>query len=483
MRHSLPVLFCLAFICGCGQPASDRPAAIEPAPNASSGPVITSAASKKIAAKVEAPASEPAPKAVADEPIREPATVEQAAAAIDLSTLPLAPGVKALEERRVASLGYQAPGDIKTVFEFQRKALIDRGCKELSDAQIYDQAASGSFGKDGFFISVSVFTGGEAGQVAVRLQNHGNVNLAKLPVPNGVKLSHSFPAITGFITEAPQAETAEKIRNLLLEQGWQPYGTAGDSMNFKKNAVQLSARVHAHQAQPGKTFIDFTAEQMSADLPAPPDAEQISYADDNKRLDVEAVGTPDDVVAFYKQALAPAGWQSTTDNRITDRTTSFMIFRNQAKDMLTLNMRDLGGNKTRYDLNHQTAAEVEEVDRRVKLAIEAKKRKAEEEANRPKPKQAISLPADARDIEASAQEIEFQVASGKGQAALDALLKQLQTSGWKAEKPVGQKEAGVITLNKDDLQMTIQYVDPGFIPAQITISARGRLELERTSQQ
>jgi hypothetical protein len=252
-------------------------------------------------------------------------------------------------------------------------------------------------------------------------------------------------------------------------------------MMFKKNAVQISARVHAPDAQPGKTFIDFTALQMSADLPAPPDAERVSYADDNKRLDVDAVGTPDDVVAFYKQALTPAGWQATTENRITDRTTSFLIFRNAAKDMLTLNMRDLGDNKTRFDLSHQTAAEVEEVDRRVKLAIEEKKRKAEEEANRPRPKQAIVLPQGARDVEATGQEIEFQVESGKAQAALDALLKDLQTSGWQADKPLGQKEAGVITLKKDDLEITLQYVDPGFIPGQITISSRGRLELEQTS--
>jgi hypothetical protein len=347
-------------------------------------------------------------------------------------------------------------------------------------AQIYDQSASGSFAKDGFFISVSVFPGGDAGQMAVRLQNHGNVNLATLPVPEGVKLSHSFPAVTGFVTEAPRAETAEKVRKLLLDQGWQPYGTAGEEMLFKKNAVQLSARVHSHEAQPGKTFLDFTSEQMSADLPAPPNAEQVSYADDNKRLDIEALGTPDDVVAFYKQALAPAGWQPTTENRITDRTTSFMIFRNPSKDMLTLNLRDLGENKTRVDLTHQTAAEVEEVDRRIKLALEEKRRKEEEERNRPKPKQAVALPADARDVEASPQEIEFQVASGKAQAAVDAIVKQLQTGGWKAEQPLGQKEAGVVTLKKEALEIAIQYVDPGFIPAQLTISARGKLELERT---
>ena len=91
----------------------------------------------------------------------------------------------------------------------------------------------------------------------------------------------------------------------------------------------------------------------------------------------------------------------------------------------------------------------------------------------------MTLPVDAKDVQATPQEIEFQLGTGKAQAALDALVKELEAAGWKADKPVGAKEAGVLTLNKDSEQIAIQYVDPGFIPAQITISARGKLQLER----
>ena len=481
MRFASWMVVCLIVTCGCGQESAEAPQEIKPTANtvAAAQQIAVTAQPAKTADPPAAAAKTPLPAEAPEEPAREPATVQQAAAVLDLRQFPLLPGAKDPGERQIASLGYAAPADVKAAFEFQRKALLERGFQELSPAQIYDQSASGSFGKDGFHVSVSIYSAGEPGQVGVRLHNHGNLNLAKLPVPPGAKLSHSFPAIAGFITDEPRDETAAAVRKLLLEQGWQPYGSAGDSMDFKKNAVELGVRVTSPPAQPGKVFIDFTASQMSADLPAPPDAERVQYADSNKRLDVEAVGTPDDVVAFYKQTLAPADWQPTTENRITDKTTSFLIFRNPAKDMLTLNMRDLGNNKTRVDLQHQTAAEVEEVDRRIKLAIEEKRRKEEEERNRPKPKVALALPQGAASVEATAQEIEFQMTSGMAQQAMNELMKQLKDDGWQADQPVGDKSAGVTTLKKGDLELSIQHVDPGFIPAQITISARGKLELER----
>src|SRR5439155_3114334 len=104
--------------------------------------------------------------------------------------------------RVVASLSYQAPGGVKDTYEFQRRSLVERKWKELSEAQIYDQSASGQFGRDGFHVSVSVFPAGEAGSVAVHLQNHSNVNLRKLPVPPGAKFQYAFPGIASFVTES-----------------------------------------------------------------------------------------------------------------------------------------------------------------------------------------------------------------------------------------------------------------------------------------
>jgi hypothetical protein len=415
----------------------------------------------------------------AEEAVRPPATVGQAAAVLDLTTFPLLPGAKPPSPRVVASLAYDAPADIKTAFEFQRRALLERKFQELAEPQIYEQSASGQFGRDRFVVSVSVFAGSEPGKVAVRLQNHSNVNLGKLPVPAGARQQYAFPGVASFITDAGAEETAAAVKQLLLDQGWQPYGSAGDSMHLKQNAVALNARVLSPPAQPGKTVIDYSATQMSADLPAPTDAISVQYADHLRRLDVDTPGSPDEVADWYKSALAPAGWKATTTGPVKDGPTSFLIFRNPEKDMLTLNLRDLAEEKqTRLSLEHQTAAEVEELDRQARLAMEQRRKKEEEKRNQPQPKIAIALPAAAQEVQATPQQIEFQLPSGSAKAALEDLQRQLAALQWQAEPRIGEASAGQLSFKSGEQSISILYVDPGLIPATITISGSG-VELER----
>jgi hypothetical protein len=118
--------------------------------------------------------------------IKTPATVEQAARVLDLSTFPLMDGAKSAESRHVANLSYVAPGDPKKALEFQRKAFGAQGWKELPNSTISDQSASAMFARDGFVVSLSVIPF-EATGVAVRLQNLGNVKPGKLPVPPNAK--------------------------------------------------------------------------------------------------------------------------------------------------------------------------------------------------------------------------------------------------------------------------------------------------------
>src|SRR5213083_992914 len=103
--------------------------------------------------------------------IKTPATVEQAARVLDLSTFPLMDGAKPLESPQVASLFYLATGDVKTAFEFNQKALVGQGWKELPNSSVTDQSASAMFSRDGFVVSLSVSPHGEPGSVFVMLQN------------------------------------------------------------------------------------------------------------------------------------------------------------------------------------------------------------------------------------------------------------------------------------------------------------------------
>ena len=95
--------------------------------------------------------------------IKTPATVEQAAKVLDLSTFPLMDGAKPLESPQVANLFYLAPGDVKTAFEFNRKALLAQGWKELPNSSVTDQSASAMFSRSGFVVFVSVIPNGDGG--------------------------------------------------------------------------------------------------------------------------------------------------------------------------------------------------------------------------------------------------------------------------------------------------------------------------------
>jgi len=190
--------------------------------------------------------------ATAADAIKTPATVEQAARILDLSTFPLMDGAKPLESRQVANLSYAATGDVKTAFEFNRKALLAQGWKELPKSSVTDQSASAMFSHSGFVVSLSVSPIGEPGGLMVMLQNQGNVKPGQLPVPPGTKPVYVGDSTAMYATEVAVPATADACRNLLLAQGWVPYGDAGDSAFFKQNAILATATVSSAPAQGGR---------------------------------------------------------------------------------------------------------------------------------------------------------------------------------------------------------------------------------------
>jgi hypothetical protein len=269
-----------------------------------------------------------------------------------------------------------------------------------------------------------------------------------------------------FITEASREQTADACRKLLLAQGWEPYGMAGDVLFFKQNAVRLAARISTAPAQGGKTVIDYSTELMSVDLPAPADTLGLQYADVNTQLFFDAKMSEKDLVGFYRPTLAKAGWEATTEKPIKIDFKDIMIFRNPTKDMLTLEMNDVDG-KTRVLLKHESAAEVAEIERRIDAEME--RRKAEK--NKPLPKLVVTLPPDAKDIKQTKNRIEFQLATGKAKAAVESWRKQFAKDGWKEEFAASEDMAGSISFVKGSQDVSMSYSDTGFLPAEVTIHA------------
>jgi len=313
----------------------------------------------------------------ADPPAAAPSTVEAAAKLLNLAEFPLPNGAESPQRRYLAGLSYKTPGTVKSVFEFQRKQLADKKWKELPGGYASDDSTNGAFSRDGYTLSIAVSSTGQPGSVSVTIQNHGNVRLDKLPVPAEAKPLFVGPAIAMYVADLPADQATDACRKLLLADGWQPYGKAGDAEFFKRNAVKLTAFIRAAPAQGGKTAINYSTVLMSVDLPAPADAIEVRYADVTATLSFDSEAPTAAVVDYYKTTLGKADWNATTEKPFDDGFKKMMIFRNPAKDMLTLEMADVDG-KTRVLLKHQSAAEIEEIERLIREEAAAKKKAKEE---------------------------------------------------------------------------------------------------------
>ena len=423
-----------------------------------------------------------------DGPPPKPATVEQAAQVLDLSTFPLMDGAKLERARHMAHLTYAATGGVKAGLDFHRNTLTAQGWKELPNSAVTEQSASALFARNGFILSLALLSTGKSGDLSVMLQNHGNIKPGQLPVPPGAKRVYVSDATALYASEAAVPATAEACRNLFLAQGWVPYGGAADSAEFKQNAILVTATVSATSEQAGKSRIQYSTQLVSADIPAPPNVEDLRYVDEPPELTFNTVPDQDAIVGFYRKNLAAAGWQSTLDHTVPIDNLPTMTFRNPGKDMLTLKMSAASRGRLHVSVVFQSAAEIAERDRKMKELAPALLRAAEEEkakeaarlaeANKPLPKVAVTLPPDAKALEQKKDRIKFTIGKGKARGAAEALRAQFRDAGWKEESASLDPMTGLLRFSKDKWQsLTLTYTDADLSPPEVNLSANG-VELE-----
>lgn len=166
---------------------------------------------------------------------------------------------------------------------------------------------------------------------------------------------------------------------------------------------------------------------MSADIPAPADAQQVGFADSTKTLNFESAHEFKDVAAFYQQRLAKNGWKSTTPEVVeqSDRfnqPAATLMFRNSANDVLSLEMQRRD-DKTVATVAHLTAMEFAAIEQKQKAAAEkfVAERKAREEqmaakaaTKKPKSEQPTKSDDGLPDIEATANAAIADALKGTG---------------------------------------------------------------------
>lgn len=397
------------------QPSPSKAADSAPEAKPKSHDVVSAPAATATGAKTEETAP-PTPKqetVSVDETPREPATVAEAARLLDLRTLPLLDGaeVPGGPRTQVGSLYYKVKADVREAFTFHFQQLKESGWQELPGSRLDGTNPRAVFTQAGFVVTMSAFEmsydAEKKGLVSISITNHGNVLSRSLPVPDGAEATHVDECVASYYTTAAANKTRKQCDRLFLDLGWKPYGSAGDTRYFKKRAIKLSARVATFENQPGKTFISYDTELLSADIPMPTDYDDPRYSDGQKRVRFDCPSEDiAKVTAFYTAELADQDWKPTSEpTRIDNKT--IVIYRNQLGDMIELAFQHFHDD-CRVTAVHSTAAEVAELDRRLKeeaqqraAALAATEDDAMPEVASPTPPDALDPPPAEQVVEAS----------------------------------------------------------------------------------
>lgn len=400
----------------------------------------------------------------AAEPAVKPATLAEARKMLSLDMLPQLPAKQPPAQATIAQLSYSTTSPIAAAAEFYAKLFAERGWKELDGGYRTDQYVSATYSKAGFNVSLSITPQGA--ETGVTLINHGNVDLAKLPVPDDAQPLFAGPVSRMvFSSQAPDVVKAA-LQKKLEAAGWVPYGVAGDSLYFKQNAVRLGALVSIAPAQGNKTMIQWQSELMSLDVPVPSAAEGVQYANVTKTVSFDAPMTIDEVAAFYRAALKTDNWQATTEQPVKVGFRFALIFRNPVKELIDVTMQKVG-DKTRALVKFQTAEEVAAEDARAKAAA------TQAATGTPVNMVKLTLPAETQQTSATRNSVEMKVKSGAAQQMVARWKADLEKEGWKGDKGVNEPQAGSFTMERGGQTLSFTYLDPGFIPGEITVRLIG----------
>jgi hypothetical protein len=279
---------------------------------------------------------------------------------INLRNLAILDGGEMIGRSR-ATLSYKAKGDAKSGYEFHRQQLLALGWKEEPNASVTEQAASGTFNGTGYTISASAFPGSEPGSITVMLHNHGNVNLAALPLPPGTKPVYVGPLNAMHVTDLTVENATATVRTLLAAAGWEPHGGEANSSHFIKGLNRLSATISSAPAQGGKTMITYSSILLPGDLPAPPDAEDVRYAETRQEVTYATPSGKEEIVAFYVQKLAETGWKQNDEQALRVDDYDQMVFRTPAGEAIFLKIKLERQGKRNVSLSYLSVEDIEDL--------------------------------------------------------------------------------------------------------------------------
>lgn len=408
-------------------------------------------------------------------PAAEPATVEDASKTIDFTKFPLFGANPEPDYRVVARQGYATEGTIVNVVSEIQRELTKRKWKEIEGTTLTPEYGTATYTMNGFAVTISAAPVGD-GRIRIRVDNLGNVELKSLPLPRGVKEVYVSPLMAMYQSDEKVDDVATELRSSLTKQGWTPFGEVIGSFYVRKNAVKLLVRVDAAPGLEGKTVIQLSSEQLSCVIPLPDNHENTQYDDSHTTMHFDSSQSQSALIDFYKETLGKDGWKPTTENAVLIDFRHHLIFRNAKKELIEIEFQDVEG-KTRTKIVFQTAEKVDELDRMAKIALEEAKKKREMAAKTPVPEARVKLAKGLKVVDKSDKSVETSVAAGQSRRIVKAWLKEWVKDGWKVETVVEEDALGEFHLRRDSLELHLDYVDPGVIPATVSLSVFGNGKL------
>ena len=405
----------------------------------------------------------------------QPASVAKAQAVLDLSTFPLV-DVEEVAAANIASQSYTSKGSVEAVANRLQKAFEERGFEVEPGASITPAYATSQYRKAGFVISVMVMPGASGKTCQVTINNLGNTDVTKLPTPAGTQQLYASPRSLMCTANSSVIDTKKACRELLEANGWQWFGDTTVSFFMRQNGQRVQVMVNESPAQPGKAMIQYTAEQLSAEIPIPRELVALQYADINGGTIMDSKLGKDSFFVALRETMEKSKWKATTEQPFVIDFHEHLIFRSPAGELADCEVFEFEG-MTRCRLRYMTKAQVEaESELAKKRAAEAASKQKMEAENM----SVISVPTFARSevTKRESKVIEFQLAPNAVQASLTAWTKAMEEAGWKMEKIISTKEVAELKFTKDKLAVEVTMINPGIIPASITLKATGKSKLE-----
>lgn len=405
------------------------------------------------------------------------ATVADAKQALDLTIFPAVAAVGEVEAT-VAIQSYRATGDTEKVARKVDAVLLKQGLKQIDGAIFTPAYCSATYGKNGFHFVLTVLPG-EPGIAKVSLTNISNVDFRKLPIASLGNEVFVQPASAIFQSKSGVAETQQACRDLLAKDGWEWFGDTAASFFMRKNAVRLQVACTESPREKGQTIIQVSAEQMSSTLPLIADLIRINYTEVTGRLDGDSKLPPGDLAAQLRRALEQVGWTATTQEPVKVKFKQHFIFRNAANEMVDLAFYQVGA-ISRFEMTFMTAKQVASESERADLAAVKAKEEMSAAKNRLDSPIAIAIESieGAMLKNSNPQILEFAAPSGQARPAVLKWLEKLKADDWSVEATIDTKETGKYILSSGDKKIEVTFLDPGFIPAEITIRTIPGYKLE-----